>query len=301
MKKILITGGSGMIGFALTSLLIKKGFQVVHLSRSKTGKELVETYIWNLEQKYLDPEALHDVEIIVHLAGAGIADKPWTESRKKIILSSRTDSAELLLHALQEQSHSVKTLVSASAIGIFGSDRGEELLNEESSAGNDFLAHVTKEWEAAAYAFKNQVKRVVTVRIGLVLDPSGGLLDKMLVPTRFGAGAPLGSGKQWMSWVHRDDLINFFVECIENQNLNGAYNAVAPNPVRNKEFTRKLAKVMNKPAFLPAVPSFALKLALGEMAQMIVGGLKVSSKKVEDQGFTFKFPHLEEALANLLR
>ncbi len=299
-QKVLITGGTGLIGSRLTELLLEKGYEVAYLSRRKSEETRVKAYRWDLEKGYIAEEAIRGADCIIHLAGAGVADERWTARRKKEILESRIQSSRLLYEGLQRVPNQVKTFLSASAIGIYGADRGEELLTENSSTGNDFLAEVTKAWEGAVQPVAGLGIRTVLLRIGIVLSGKGGALAKMAQPVRLGAGSPLGSGKQWVSWIHVDDLCRLFMYALENLDLRGPYNAVAPEPATNEALTKQIAEVLGKPLFLPNVPAFALKLAVGEMAAAVLGSAKVSSQKVTQAGFTYQFPALTPALQDLL-
>jgi uncharacterized protein (TIGR01777 family) len=299
-QKVLITGGTGLIGSRLTELLLEKGYQVAYLSRRKPEGGRVKVYQWDPEKVYVDEEAIRGADSIIHLAGAGVADERWTARRKREILDSRTQSSRLLYEGLQRVPNRVKTFLSASAIGIYGADRGEELLTETSSPGNDFLAEVTKAWEGAVQPVAGLGIRTVLLRIGIVLSGKGGALVKMAQPVRLGAGSPLGSGKQWVSWIHVDDLCRLFMYALENPDVQGPYNAVAPEPATNEALTKQIAEVLGKPLFLPNVPAFALKLAVGEMAAAVLGSAKVSGQKVAQTGFTYQFPTLTPALRDLL-
>ncbi len=299
-QKVLITGGTGLIGSRLTEMLLEKGYEVAYLSRGQAEATRVKAYRWDLEKGYLDEEAIRAADCIIHLAGAGVADERWTTRRKKEILESRTRSSRLLYEGLQRTPNGVKTFLSASAIGIYGGDRGEELLTETSAPGNDFLAEVTKAWEGAVQPVAGLGIRTVLLRIGIVLSDKGGALVKMAQPVRLGAGSPLGSGKQWVSWIHVDDLCRLFLYCLENPHVQGPYNAVAPEPATNEELTKQIAEVLGKPLFMPNVPAFALKLAVGEMAATVLGSAKVSSQKITQAGFTYGFPGLVPALRDLL-
>jgi hypothetical protein len=273
---------------------------VAYLSRRKSEATQVKVYLWDLEKGYVAEEAIRQADCIIHLAGAGVADQRWTSSRKQEILESRTRSSQLLYEYLQRTPHRVKAFLSASAIGIYGADRGEELLTETSSLGNDFLAEVTKAWEGAVQPVAGLGIRTVLLRIGIVLSNKGGALSKMAQPIRLGAGSPLGSGKQWISWIHVDDLCRLFLYCLENPDLQGPYNAVAPEPATNEALTKQIAEVLGKPLFMPNVPAFALKLALGEMATTVLGSAKVSSQKITRAGFTYQFPNLAPSLRDLM-
>ncbi len=295
--KVLISGGSGLVGSKLTRLLLEKGYKVAHLSRS-TRSGSIETFQWDIERGWVDPAAVTEVDYFVHLAGSGVADGRWTIQRKKEILDSRVKSSELILNVLKENNHQVKAMVAASAVGYYGMDTGDNLCSEESPRGQDFLSDVVVDWEAATTKFRSLGIPTSQLRIGVVLDSNGGALGKMETPLKMGIGSPLGSGNQWMSWIHSDDLCQMIIYCIENQ-LDDVFNAVAPNPVTNRELTKTMAKALGKPLFMPNVPSFVLKAVLGEMAAMILGGNKASSHKIEKKGFKFSFLSIEESLKNL--
>ncbi|WKN46171.1 TIGR01777 family oxidoreductase [Tunicatimonas pelagia] len=299
---VLISGGTGLVGTRLTQLLQEKGYTVTHLSRSVSGDEKVKTYQWNIKKKEIDPEALIGVDYIIHLAGAGIADKRWTDKRKELILKSRTESTELLRDSIAKlNNHAIKAFVSASAVGYYGIDTGKTWVDEESPSGDGFAAEVTHQWEAAVDKINPLNLRVVKIRIGIVLSEKGGALVKIMQPIKFGVGAPLGRGNQYMSWVHLDDLCRLFIFALEQREIQGVYNGVAPNPATNHELTKKTADVLNKPLFLPNIPAFALKLLLGEMAQVVTGGNRVKSDKIEKAGFEFKYTDLRPALVDLLK
>jgi uncharacterized protein len=296
-KKILITGGTGLIGTRLSEILIDLGYDVAHLSRQPSKDPHYKAFGWDIKSGTIDENAITYADYIVHLAGASLADK-WTEERKKEILNSRVDSTLLLYRKLKELPHHVKGFISASGIGIYG-DTGDRLVTEESGHGDDFLANVTKKWEAAAWTVHDLGIRIVIFRNGLVLSRKGGALPQIAKPVKMMAGAPLGSGKQYMSWIHIDDLCRLYVEAIENTSLHGIYNAVTPNPVTNEEFTKTLAKSMGKPLMLPKVPAFGLKLMLGEMSEILLTGQRVSPDKVLHTGFTFEYVTVEKALGAL--
>ena len=297
-KSILITGASGLIGTQLTELLHEKGHRIAHLSRTRrSGK--AQTFLWDINRKQIDAEALQPADAIIHLAGENIGDKSWTKERKEEILTSRTNSTALLYDALKNGNHNVKTFISASAVGYYNADSGKAM-EENDKGGNDFLAEVVRQWEQSVDQISTLGIRVVKLRIGIVLSEKGGALKEMMRPIKYFTGAPLGSGKQFVSWIHLDDLCLIYLKALEDETLVGPYNAVAPNPVTNKEFTLALAKAMHKPILLPSVPSFALRLLLGEMADIVLKGAKVSSKKIRASGFQFKFENLDDAVKDLL-
>lgn len=301
MKTILITGGTGLVGSRLSQLLLAKNYQVRFLSRNKQQIPNIEVFEWDIKEGYIDPAAFEGVESIVHLAGAGVADKAWSEARKKVILESRTQSTSLLNKYLKDLTPKPKSFISASAIGLYGLDTGETLLKENAPAGSDFLANVTRAWEDEVEQITQIGLRTAKLRIGIVLSEKGGALEKIAQPIRFGLGAALGSGKQYLSWIHIDDLCRMFIHAIENEEVKGAYNAVASKPVDNALFSKITAKVLNRPFFLPNVPRFVLKTMLGEMANIVLGGNKVSNEKIKASNFEFKFDELEPALRDLLK
>jgi hypothetical protein len=300
MQNILITGGTGLVGQALTQLLLKEGYQVSYLSRSEQNIPNIKTYLWDVKKQTIDAQAIQKADAIIHLAGAGVAEERWTNSRKQEILESRTDSTTLLVKALKDTSHAVKTFISASAIGYYGLDTGSTLINEDSQAGNDFLAEVTKSWERSVEDISDLGIRTTKLRIGVVLSEKGGALPKIMQPVKFGAGAALGSGKQYMSWIHIKDLARMFLFVLQQDKMEGIYNAVGPNPLNNVEITQAIAKTLGRPLFLPNVPEFALKLMMGEMAGIVIGGNRVSSQKIEKAGFDFQFAEISPALKDLI-
>ena len=297
-KRILITGASGLVGTRLTGLLGEKGYQVAHLSRGNKGK--VPTFQWDVVQQKIDPRAFEGVDSIIHLAGAGVADKRWTTKRKQEILDSRVKSTQLLFNDLRKGNHHIREFISASAIGYSGIDDEEKVFKETDAPGNDFLAHVTNQWEHEAAKFSSLGIREVRLRIGVVLAKNGGALEPISKTVRYWIGSPLGSGDQYMSWVHLDDVCGLFIHALENDSISGPLNAVAPYPVTNKALTRAVATHLDKPMFLPAVPHFVLRVVLGQMASIVTRGSKVSAGKAIASGYHFKFETLDAALNDLL-
>ncbi|MEP5611851.1 MAG: TIGR01777 family oxidoreductase [Cyclobacteriaceae bacterium] len=298
-QRILITGGTGLVGQRLSKLLAENHFEVSHLSRNPT-KGTYESFYWNVEKGEIDKEAIKNSDIIIHLAGASVAGKRWTKKWKQEIYDSRINATRLLVEAIRNHNSRLQHFISASAIGYYGWDTGQNLVDESSEKGKGFLADVVADWEKEVsnldeFGVKNSIARV-----GIVLSDKGAALVEMMKPIKLGIGAPLGSGKQFMSWIHIDDLCQLFIHMI-NSGEAGVFNAVAPNPVTNKDFTKQLAKAVNKPLILPNVPSFALRLLVGEMQVMLTGGNKVSSKKIEQTGFDFQYPSLDSALKNLVK
>ena len=296
-KHILLTGGTGLIGKHLTRQLLKKGYQVSRLSRSPVRDPQVTTYLWDVAKGEIDPKCIEGVDVIVHLAGAGIADKKWTDKRKKELIDSRTKSIGLIYELLKSKRHKVNTIVSASAIGYY-SDRGDELMYETNSPSNDFMGKCCVEWEAAVGAGKEMGLRIIKFRTGVVLD-NGGALAKIALPVKLFVGSPLGNGKQWVPWIHYQDVVEMYLYGIENTKLEGAFNMVAPIPVTNAELTRAVARQLHKPLWLPNVPAFFLKLLLGEMSTIVLGSTKVSADKIANAGFLFKYPEVTSALKEI--
>lgn len=299
-KKILITGGSGTIGTRLTALLMKSGFDVSHLGRSARTSS-IPSFVWNPSKNIIDKKALDGVDVIIHLAGAGIADRRWTRRRKDEILLSRTQSARLLRETLQERDHQVKTFISASGISYYGleSPRTNAFV-ETDPPGTDFMARVSVAWEKEVLDINDPAIRKVMIRTGVVLSREGGALSKLVTPVRYFVGAPLGTGNQYFNWIHIDDLCRFYLKAIEDPKMNGPYNAIAPNPVTNRELTRMIAHVLKRPLILPAVPAFVVRLIAGEVADVVLKGGKISSEKIERAGFDFKFRTIDRALQDLL-
>lgn len=294
MQNILITGGSGLVGQRITDLLERKGYQVAWLSRAeKSGRK---SFLWNIERQEIDANAIEWADAIIHLAGAGVAEKRWTPERKKLILESRTQSTHLLYSALEKAETRPTTFISASAVGYYGFDTGTALVDETSPAGSDFLAEVVKAWENEVKKTESLDIRTVLLRIGIVLDAEGGALGEMLKPP---VAAPLGSGDQWMSWIHIEDLARMFVFALEKTTLQGVYNAVGPNPATNQQLTQEAAYSKGKTYLGIGVPGFVLKLVLGEMADMVLGGNRVSCQKIQKAGFQFEFYELSAALKDI--
>ncbi|WP_207422321.1 TIGR01777 family oxidoreductase [Desertivirga brevis] len=299
-KTVLLTGGSGLIGQPLTKALLAKGYTIHHLSRSiknETGE--VKTFQWNIKEGLIDPACIQGVTSIIHLAGEGIGARPWTNRQKREIVESRTESIRLIYKLLRANpNHLVRAVISASGVGFYG-NRGDELLTEDSFHGFDFLAHTCVEWEEVVDEIKDLVPRIVKLRTGVVLAEKGGALEQMDKPIKLGLGAALGSGKQWMPWIHINDIVDLYVNVLENDQTNGVYNAASPDVRTNEEFTKAIAKVLNKNLFLPDVPSFGLRIILGEMCALVLNSTKTSSERILKTGFKFTFEKLEDALKDI--
>jgi uncharacterized protein len=299
MTKILITGGSGLIGNAISRLLIEKNYQPILLSRKGDELGSIKKYKWDINQAYIDSKAFDGVEHIIHLAGAGIAEKRWTTAYKKEIIDSRVKSSELLFNFISKNNYNIKTLVGSSAIGYYGAEQSEKVITEADSFGNDFLAESCKLWEQSYTPFIDAGIRTAIIRTGVVLSQHAGAYKKMAVPFKFGLGAAIGSGKQYFPWIHINDIAAMFVYALLNEKISGVYNGVATELITNKEFSKQLALSFNKPFFLPPVPAILLKVAMGEGACMVTEGLKISNDKIKQNGFAFKYETLNGALKNL--
>jgi uncharacterized protein (TIGR01777 family) len=296
--KILISGGSGLVGAALTSALRADGHTVCHLVRPG-GKAASGDVRWNPLSALVDVPAMEGFDGVVNLSGASIADGRWTPKRKAILRSSRVDSTRVLVDALSHLREPPRVFVCASATGYYG-NRGDEVLTEASGYGNDFLAILCRAWEGEAARAASSGMRTVITRFGIILSAEGGALPRMVTPFKFGAGGRLGSGKQWMSWIAMEDAVRVLRAAIDDARWNGAVNVVAPEPVRNADFTRVLASVLHRPAIFPA-PALALRLALGEMADaLLLSSQRVLPECLQKYGFAFRYENLEAALHAVL-
>ncbi|MEO1436856.1 MAG: TIGR01777 family oxidoreductase, partial [Bacteroidota bacterium] len=299
-KCILITGGSGLVGSRLSVLLKEKGHEVRHLSRSPKSNAVFPSFKWNINEQYIDSEALKGVDVIIHLAGAGIADKRWTDARKQLIISSRVESTRLLYRTIDKLENPPESFLAAAAVGLYG-DRGDEQLTEESEPGSGFLAESCIAWENALDELDHPKVRLVKLRIGIVMSTQGGALEKMLLSFHARLGTYFGKGKQFYPWIHIEDLSRMFIWAIENPEIAGTFNAVAPEPQRNKALTEKIAKALDKPSLIVPAPEFGLRLAMGEMADVVMVSANVSNEKIAKAGFKYQHPELVSALKDLLK
>jgi len=295
MKRIVVAGGSGFIGEPLVRRLLARGDDVAVLTRNLSRVRAGRALVWNPPSQGHWSEEVANADVVINLAGENVGGGRWTAERKKRIMQSRVDATSALVEAMSHEPSHVRTLINASATGFYG-DRGDESLDEHSSAGSGFLAEVTKRWEELACGAE-PFARVVILRFGVVLAKDGGALAKLLLPFRLGAGGPMGSGHQWMPWIGRDDIFRIVEWSIDRDATRGTYNATAPAPARNRDFAHTLGRVLHRPAILPT-PAFALRLALGsEMAEeMLLGGQNVFPKHAQEEGFEFGYPNLEVAL-----
>ncbi|WP_430409507.1 TIGR01777 family oxidoreductase [Kordia sp.] len=301
--KILICGATGLIGSALTELCIEQNHTIHYLTTRKSKIEQSDQkkgFLWNPAEGKIDTACFEEVDTIVNLSGANIA-KRWTKAYKEEIMNSRIDTANILFKSLRNmENHTVKHYISASGTAIYPSSLTEFYSEDTEQEATDFLGSVVKQWELHANQFKSLEIPVTILRTGLVFSKKGGALPEMLKPVKYGVGAAIGSGKQWQSWIHIDDIANMYLHTITKKNI-GVFNGVGPNPTTNKFLTKEIASVLNKPFFLPNIPKFMMKLILGEMSTLLFSSQQVSSAKIEETGFKFNYPALNPALENLLK
>ena len=299
---VLITGATGLVGQELVNLLLQNGYTIHYLSTSKSklvSQNNYKGFFWNPKKSEIDTNALTGVEVIIHLAGANVAKK-WTTAYKEEIIESRVLSTQLLYQTLQKNSHQVKQIISASAVGIYPDSLTDIYHETDLDIDVSFLGNVVKQWENEVSQFEKLEIIVSKIRIGIVLAKNGGALQEMAKPIKYGVGAAFGSGEQYQSWIHVQDLVAIFQFVMENR-LPGIYNGVAPYPVTNSELTKAISKTLGKPLFLPNIPKFAMKLILGEMHQILFSSQHVSCRKLLDENFQFKFASLDKALNDLLK
>ena len=291
--KVLITGASGLIGTELQKSFAAKGHEMLLASRKEPADD--KHVQWDIETGFADPEKLEGIDVVVHLAGENISGLRWTEEKKKAIRDSRVLGTRNVVDAISKLKNRPKVFIASSAIGFYG-ERGDEEVTESSAVGKNFLAEVCREWEAESRRAEDAGIRTVLLRTGIVLSKDGGALGTMLLPFKLGLGGVIGSGKQWMSWISMDDHIAAINYTIENENLRGAVNSVAPHPVTNEEFTKTLGDVLYRPTFLP-IPEFAVSMVFGEMGDaLLLASTKVLPKRLQDAGFEFKYPNLKPAI-----
>lgn len=301
METVLITGGTGLVGTALTDLLLERGYRVIVLTRTpERGRNKQITYArWDVNTQTIDTAALQQADYIVHLSGANVADKRWTEARKQEIVTSRTQSSELIVKALLSTPNKVKKVISASATGYYGQYM-DHVFTESDPAAADYLGVTTQLWEQSIGDVRSLGKKLVVFRIGMVLSRDGGALKEFYKPLRFGFATIMGSGEQYISWIHIHDLVRLFFNAIVNDKLEGIYNAVAPNPVTNKELIQAMARAAKGKSYMMAyVPAAALKLALGEMSVEVLKSVRASSAKIQQTGFQFSYPTIDRAMEQL--
>lgn len=290
---VLISGGTGMVGQAITKILHEKSYDVAVLSRRK-NVEGIKSFYWDYEKNEIDEQAIEFADIIIHLAGENISGKKWTFEQKKKIISSRVQTTELLKTAIGKATNKPKAFLSASAIGYYGSRTSDQIFTEEDEPGKDFLAETVVKWEESVREVSKLEIPTAAIRIGVVMSEKGGALPKMLMPVKLGFGSPLGSGKQWVPWISLNDLARMFVFVLEEKLMNNAhqkfqvYNATSPNHINNAQLTKQLAKAIKRPFIMPAVPAFVFKLLFGEMSMILLEGSRISSEKIQEEGFEYK-------------
>ncbi|HEX2833786.1 MAG TPA: TIGR01777 family oxidoreductase [Thermoanaerobaculia bacterium] len=296
--RIVIAGGTGFLGEPLVRRLLARGDEVAVLSRNPAKVRAGRGVSWDGKTQGSWADEVAKADVIINLAGENVGEGRWTDPRKKRLVASRLDATNAIIEAMRRAPAQQRTLINASAVGYYGV-RGDEELDENGSRGNGFLAELVEKWETAARVAE-PIARVVLLRFGVVLAPDGGALKKMVLPFKLGAGGPIGTGDQWMSWIDRDDAIRFVEWAIEHERARGVYNVTAPSPVRNRDFTRALGRALHRPAILPA-PAFALRLAFGEMAdEMLLGGQRAIPKRAQQEGFGCNATSLEESFARHL-
>ena len=299
MKKILISGATGLVGKKIARKLYERGYQVEILVRSKPENSDFRSYIWDYKNGFLEEGALDNTYIFIHLAGASIS-KRWTESYKKEVYSSRIDSAQFIYEEMQKRKIYPEAVISSSAVGIYGQTTSQQIFTEDDHPANDFLGEVCKDWEEKAFQFHKLGSRVVCIRTSTVLSEKDGALEVLKKPIELNVGAVLGTGEQYFPWVHIDDLVNIYFKAVEDVSMTGAYNASAPDFITNETLTKKIASHLGKKIWLPNIPKFIIKTALGEMSVLALEGSRISSKKIENAGFKFQYNNLDKALSDVI-
>ncbi len=300
MPKVLISGGSGLIGRQLSRGLREKGYEVALLSRDRKSGGQISSFYWDVKGQIIQEDALRDVDCIVHLAGANIGAKRWTAKRRKDIRDSRVKTGQMIFNLVKKQEKKPESFITSSATGYYGAITSQDVFSEGDPPSSDFLGQTCKEWEEIADSFSDLGVRSVKIRTGIVLSREGGALSKFMLPVRLGLGAALGSGKQYLPWIHMDDLCGIYIQAIENRKMVGAYNAVAPEHLTNKELNRIIAKILRKPLWLPNIPAVLIKLLFGKMSEMLLNGSRISAQKIVSTNYNFLFPDIESALNNCI-
>ncbi len=299
-ENVLIAGGSGMVGQFLSKLLQEEGYEVSILGRSKKEGSPYNHYVWDLKNMTMDEEAILHADHIINLAGAGIADALWTESRKKLIIDSRVNGNALIKKTIESTGAKPRTFIGASAIGYYGNTGSEELTEESKSKGEDFMVECCEKWEASSQSIADLGIRTCIYRIGIVFSTKGGALEKILLSFKLGVGAYFGSGDQFYSWIHIEDLAKMFLKGIQDSKMEGIYNAVGPNPVSNKAMTYDIKKALNSWAIVMPAPAFILKTVMGDMSKTVFNSNKVIPAKFQKEGFQYKFPEVLEAVKDVV-
>lgn len=301
-KKILITGGAGFVGRKLAKLLIEKGYQVSILSRQKRqNTATISYYQWDVEMGVIEEQAILDADVIINLAGENIAQKRWTQTRKKQLVDSRVNAIQLIHQVLQAKNKKIDSFISASGIGIYGAFTSNKTFNENSKLANDFLGETCQKWEAATDSIASLNIRTVIIRTGLVLGKNDGFLSKLIPVFKYRLGSVIGTGQQYMPWIHIHDLCGIYAFAVENEQVQGPYNAAVKDGTTNALFSSELAKQFGYKIFLPNISKILIRILMGEMATIILKGQRVSPQKIIDAGFQFKYTTLSQALKNCLK
>jgi hypothetical protein len=301
METVLITGGSGLLGKQLCRKLSERGYEPAILTRKPDNKSDITNYYWDPDKKEIDNKAISSADHIIHLSGVNIGNKRWTKRRKELIMDSRILPAELLFDKIKESGKNLKSFISISGTGYYGSITSEKIFTETDGPAEDFLGNVCSKWERTAERFEEIGIRTVRIRSAVVLTKKGGVLSRLSTLVKMRIGSAIGRGSQYFPWIHIDDLCNIFIKAFEDPQMRGAYNGVAPDCKTNKEFVRTLAHVMKKPFWFPGIPAILMKILFGEMSLILLTGSRISSEKIEKAGYVFKFPVLEGALKDLLK
>jgi len=299
MAKVLITGGTGLVGTHLSRKLQGMGYEVNILSRTKRNENRLHTYIWDYNKNEIDKDAINTSDYIIHLAGVNLGERRWTSKRKQLIFDSRIKSAELIYNNINKENNKLSAFITASAIGYYGAITSDKVLSETEPPADDFLGQTCKKWEQVADRFTDIGIRAVKIRTGVVLAKQGGALSKILIPIKWGIGSVIGDGNQYFPWIHIDDLCSIYIKAIGDTQMIGAFNAVAPEHKTNKQFMETIARNLDKPFWFPKIPAIAIKVILGKMSEMILTGSRISSDKIKNSGFVFRYPTLESAMKQL--
>jgi len=296
MRRVVITGGTGLVGMHLSALLEKEKYEVVHLSRSRKPGERIKSYRWEPENGYCDKDAFNEEDTVIHLAGANIGEKRWTARRKRVIIDSRTETARLIYDASVASGNKPDAFITASGKDFYGSGISEKIFGETDLPGTDFMAETCRLWEAAADPFEEAGVRVVKIRTALVLAPRGSAISKLMAPARAGLVIRLGPGRQYFPWIHIDDLCNVYLRAVSDNTMSGPYNASAPDHITFDMLMSVIARQKHLPVFLPHVPQWLLHLIFGEMSVVLTSGSRVSPDRLIRSGFEFRYPDIEQAL-----
>lgn len=300
-RTVLITGGTGLVGSTLITMLSEAGFRIRVLSRSRTELKNAETWLWDIKGGTIEEGAVEGVDHIIHLAGANIGSGRWTRSRKRAITESRTLSARLLFDTIEKRNPGLSSFTSASATGYYGAVTSDKIFRETNPPGNDFLARVCVKWEEAAGLFRSGGYRTSIIRTGIVLSARGGMLTRVMPTIKMGFSPLFGNGKHYLPWIHIEDLCGIYLKVLQDNSLDGVYNAASPHPVQYRDFIRALAKVKNNIVLMPPTPDLPWKILFGEKASMLLEGSRVSADKIMRASYDFQYPGLTEALNNLIR